>query len=199
MKKELDEALCRDFPLLYRDRHKRMDITAMCWGFQCGDGWEPLIRRMSAKIEPLITQTPGWCGWCSESAERHRGTHQLLTLLKSIYGQIEFAICKTFKIGSKWRQLVPRYAGCQIGYDPTGIRATTVKEKFGILRFYMQGSLPEIEEAVNAAAEESSRTCEVCGDAGVLRDDGGWLATACDRHGKGDIVEDDEEEAEDGE
>jgi hypothetical protein len=54
MKKELDDALCADFPLLYADRHAPMIGTAMCWGFECGDGWEPLIRRLSQKLEDLI-------------------------------------------------------------------------------------------------------------------------------------------------
>jgi hypothetical protein len=53
MNKELDEALVRDFPLLYGDRHGDMRSTCMVWGFP-GDGWEPLIRRLSEKLESLI-------------------------------------------------------------------------------------------------------------------------------------------------
>lgn len=51
MKKELDEALCRDFPRTFADRH-----VGMCWGFTCGDGWEPLIRRCASKIEAEINK-----------------------------------------------------------------------------------------------------------------------------------------------
>ncbi len=57
MKQELDDALCRDFPLLYRDRHASARTTCMCWGFP-GDGWEPLIRRLSEKIEAAIAALP---------------------------------------------------------------------------------------------------------------------------------------------
>ena len=53
MKEELDQALVRDFPLLYRDRYGSMQGTCMCWGFP-GDGWEPLIRELSSKLEPII-------------------------------------------------------------------------------------------------------------------------------------------------
>ena len=53
MKKELDEALVRDFPNLFQDRNAPMGQTCMCWGFECGDGWEPLIRRLCEKLEPL--------------------------------------------------------------------------------------------------------------------------------------------------
>jgi hypothetical protein len=54
MKKELDEALVRDFPLCFSDRHAGMRTTLMCWGFECGDGWEPSIRKTAAKLESLI-------------------------------------------------------------------------------------------------------------------------------------------------
>jgi len=57
MKQELDEKLCADFPLLYRDRNASMGTTCMCWGFP-GDGWEPLIRRLSEKLERAIEALP---------------------------------------------------------------------------------------------------------------------------------------------
>lgn len=50
MKKELDEALVRDFPSVFSDRHADMRSTAMCWGFECGDGWEPLLRELAEKL-----------------------------------------------------------------------------------------------------------------------------------------------------
>ncbi|MBS1993425.1 MAG: hypothetical protein JSS83_23070 [Cyanobacteria bacterium SZAS LIN-3] len=58
MKAELDAALVRDFPLLYGDRHAPARQTCMCWGFECGDGWEPLIRDLSAKLEAAIAALP---------------------------------------------------------------------------------------------------------------------------------------------
>ena len=64
MRKELDNKLCTDFPLLYRDRHGDKRSTLMCWGFP-GDGWYDLIYRLSAKLEPLIAAMSGeqreWC------------------------------------------------------------------------------------------------------------------------------------------
>ncbi len=44
MRDDLEEALYADFPTLYR---------GMSYGFEVGDGWEPLIRRLSEKLEPL--------------------------------------------------------------------------------------------------------------------------------------------------
>ena len=40
---------------MYRDRHGDARKTSMCWGFP-GDGWEPLIRRLSEKLEPLARE-----------------------------------------------------------------------------------------------------------------------------------------------
>lgn len=57
MDKELDDKLCEDFPNLYADRHASMRITAMCWGFP-QKGWEPIIRRLSEKLEPMILALP---------------------------------------------------------------------------------------------------------------------------------------------
>lgn len=55
MRSDLDDALVRDFPRLFRDRHGDARETSMCWGFP-GDGWEPLIRRLSEKLEPLARE-----------------------------------------------------------------------------------------------------------------------------------------------
>ena len=38
MKKELDEALVAKYPKIFKYRHAPMTHTAMCWGFDCGDG-----------------------------------------------------------------------------------------------------------------------------------------------------------------
>lgn len=57
MKREFDDKLCADFPLLYADRRASPSSTNMVWGFP-GDGWEPLIRRLSEKLEAEIKAEP---------------------------------------------------------------------------------------------------------------------------------------------
>ena len=54
MKKDLDDALCRDFPLTFRNRALGARESCMGRGFEVEDGWEPLIRRAAAKIEPIL-------------------------------------------------------------------------------------------------------------------------------------------------
>jgi len=60
-----------------------------------------------------------------------------------------------------------------------------VKEKFGGLRFYVNCRRNEaIRQRIGIAAEESFRTCEVCGQPGRLREDR-WIKTLCDEHARG--------------
>lgn len=51
MRKELDEALCAKYPLIFADRHGKANETAMCWGFAHGDGWYPLLDRLCGIIQ----------------------------------------------------------------------------------------------------------------------------------------------------
>ncbi len=51
MRKELDEALCAKYPEIFRDRNGDMRTTAMCWGFDCGDGWYNIIDGVCALVE----------------------------------------------------------------------------------------------------------------------------------------------------
>lgn len=53
MKRELEEALIRDFPNLYKEGSLWIDH-----GFRCDDGWEPLLRTLSALLEREILRLP---------------------------------------------------------------------------------------------------------------------------------------------
>jgi hypothetical protein len=57
-----------------------------------------------------------------------------------------------------------------------------VKEKFGGLRVYVNCHRNEaIYQRLGLAAQESLRTCEICGQSGTLREDR-WIKTLCDEH-----------------
>jgi hypothetical protein len=51
MKKELDELLCKRYPLIFAERNLPMKETAMCWGFTCGDGWFDLIDTLCERLQ----------------------------------------------------------------------------------------------------------------------------------------------------
>jgi len=51
-----DKYLTKKYPMLYKDRFKSMQETAMCWGFQCGDGWFELLHALSDAITTLAVR-----------------------------------------------------------------------------------------------------------------------------------------------
>jgi hypothetical protein len=59
MRPDLDEALVRDFPCLFRLRHELRDgpREPISFGFEIEDGWEPIVRRLAEKLEPIARET----------------------------------------------------------------------------------------------------------------------------------------------
>ena len=54
MNEELDKQLCEKYPKIFAERHKPMTETAMCWGFECGDGWYQIIDSLCGQIQSYI-------------------------------------------------------------------------------------------------------------------------------------------------
>ena len=63
----------------------------------------------------------------------------------------------------------------------TDVQALQVKEKFGTLRFYINGGDDVCPHLIIDAEERSAFICEICGRKGKLRDYG-WLKTLCWYH-----------------
>jgi len=90
-----------------------------------------------------------------------------------------------FQCGDGWHQLIDTLcATIQARSEATGVEVQTsqVKEKFGALRFYIQGGDDHISGMIDLAEELSSRTCEICGNLGQKKNVQGWLVTRCDVH-----------------
>lgn len=76
MRKELDEALCKKYPGIFKNRRGDMRKTAMCWGFP-GDGWYKIIDELCEKLQKI--------------ADKH-GTEIIATQVKEKYGTLRFYI-----------------------------------------------------------------------------------------------------------
>jgi len=63
MKEELDNLLCKKYPKIFKDRNAPMTETAMCWGFEHGDGWFNIIDHLCGNIQHHID-------WKEECRER---------------------------------------------------------------------------------------------------------------------------------
>lgn len=196
MKEDLDIQLVKDFPLLYKERHLNPQETCMCWGFP-GDGWEPLIRELSTKLEPLIekyvqSNSPLDCSRCGCDKSIHSTDGCKQWDWKQFSIKIEWKDppgVKQFKsyINSFLRFLhdnfhIKRKVRCPCdSYSPCHPCASQVKEKFGGLRFYMDHGTQKMRALVNQAELDSNTTCEECGAQGVARRSG-WIKTLCDKH-----------------
>ena len=81
--------------------------------------------------------------------------------------------------GEGWKSLYgPLIERCKA----EGVAVLQVKEKQGGLRFYVGAASDDLHRAIEAAESRSFTLCEQCGDAGELRNGGGWWQTLCDRH-----------------
>lgn len=170
MNTKLDTELCNKYPILFGDRHASMRTTALCWGFECGDGWYTLLDEAASRLEPL-------CRVEYEKAARQE---------KSWYKYIRNAIAPTARVSFIFSTLYtivnfiqPNiYNNAIYYYGGPPCRASQVKEKFGTLRFYMTGQTPEMDTIINEAERKSAVTCEACGKKGKIRGHG-WLSTRC--------------------
>ena len=85
--------------------------------------------------------------------------------------------------GILWRlceDLEPLAEGLE-GEGSPPFEVVRVREEGGGLRVYANGGTDAICERIEAAQEESLRTCEVCGQPGLRRRNR-WVRIRCDEH-----------------
>jgi hypothetical protein len=152
MDKELDDALCRDFPAIFKDRRGDMRATAMCWGFECGDGWEPIIRAMCECIRNHVANARDKLIW------------------KKMRALPEYAGASIEEIEELKRGI--KLSGLEL--ERTEVYATQVKEKYGTLRFYLSGYDDALSGIEMMADRISAKTCEVCGATSEMGQTG-WI------------------------
>ena len=54
MSPELDEKLVKKYPKIFENRHSDPMKTAMCWGFECDNGWYWLIDKLCEHVQQYI-------------------------------------------------------------------------------------------------------------------------------------------------
>jgi hypothetical protein len=160
MKRELDEALCAKYPLIFKDRNADMRTTAMCWGLECGDGWYNIIDVL--------------CGLLTSEYRQAQGRYEFI---KDKLGQPKWASSKELITQEQIDE-------AKVKLDEETLKvpvAVQVKEKFGGLRFYVQAATDKHYQYISFAESMSYRTCEECGAPGKTYTDG-WHMTLCDIH-----------------
>jgi hypothetical protein len=80
-------------------------------------------------------------------------------------------------VGPGWSGLVRR------AFDAAGeAKIIQVKEKFGMLRIYAQGSTKEFNELLSNLELDSMGICEICGEPGAICSPRSWTFTLCKDH-----------------
>jgi hypothetical protein len=191
MRKELDEALCKKYLKIFRDRNGNMRDTAMCWGFECRDGWYNILDKACSLIQGHIDYT---------RAQRARALRYNRALRRAVRGdvrplQMHFTSRKCtepsiYGIQEAAKVLEDIEPQCQrVPEACPQVIATQIKEKFGTLRFYYYGGDDYCRGVESMAESMSAVTCEVCGSSGKIRN-GKWIRTLCDEHAKESGYED---------
>jgi hypothetical protein len=166
---ELDKKLCKLAPHLFADRRASMQVTCLCWGFDCGNGWYELLKEAATKLEPL----------CKAEYEKYiqieKPWYKPVREAISFISRASFLFHILYKFAS-W--LDPNIYNSPMHWFGGGPRASQVKEKYGGLRFYLTHGTPEMYAIVGKAESQSLMTCETCGKPGKRRGRE-WLYTRC--------------------
>ncbi len=162
MRKELDEQLCAKYPLIFRNRNAPMTQTAMCWGFDCGDGWYNIIDVL--------------CGLLSSQYNHEKERYENLVEWKSNPGTYPWVGGKPITD----EEIAQAKARMEEEAEKVPV-AAQVKEKFGGLRFYVDRASDKHYAYITFAESMSYHTCEECGAEGKYYGIG-WHRTLCDKH-----------------
>ena len=207
MKTELQEQLYKDYPDLFQESKLDMTQTCMCWGIECGDGWEPIIRNMCKmissrgtsyiRLRPIFPNADKlWMRLGMYAQPVLRWLERKLNLPSY---KLKFPEIKMFEKFPGWE-----------------VRFTQIKEKFGTLRVYydVYPRFTEEEasrfdrqsvavsgerfsgyvEGVTCFAEYlSSKTCEKDGKEGNLTRSGWWKTLCSDCAGESNSTKDNNE------
>jgi hypothetical protein len=175
MKKELDEKLVAKYPAIFKNRNADMKETCMCWGFECGDGWYWIIDHLCGMIE---AHKRGIELRNFYAKQHNDATAALLagdtTLFDKAY---EFTKDEEYKQRRKTEMLAEGPRKVEPSLD---VVAAQVKEKFGGLRFYVDGADDVVHNYITFAEELSYEICERCGStADIGQTTTGWISTLC--------------------
>ena len=169
MREELDRKLVEKYPLIFKNRYAPMTETAMCWGFDCGDGWYTIIDTLCGLLYNDYRNAKDNYEYTKDGFENNDGkTHWGRTITAE---EVEEKRLKMEEAAES----VPV--------------ASQVKEKFGGLRFYIDRGTDKDYHYITFAESMSYRTCEKCGKPG-MNYTMGWFQTLCDEHADENYGED---------
>ena len=154
----------------------------MPFGFDCGDGWYNIIDQTCRMMQ-------GHIDWCRRVRARDLQFNRVLkrAVERGDLRGLEWYYTRGGSLSDWAKKSIerdlqdPRYH--EIGEKPQQVVAVQVKEKFGSLRFYVNGGDLYIRGMLLMAEALSGVTCEECGAPGKTYRYG-WHRTLCPQHAR---------------
>ena len=174
MNKELQDKLYKKYPKIFGQKDLPMTQTAMCWGISCGDGWYNIIDTLCEQLQNVVDkpheEIAMYEDWIKQELQNNSPRKEtnggyIPSSEEKIAGYQEH-------IEKLKKKVIPQ------------LEAVQVKEKYGSLRFYLQGYPVQPEVAakvtayINFAESLSCVTCESCGSPGKNQGKH-WVYTLC--------------------
>lgn len=112
-----------------------------------------------------------------------KNTKYLYETYPNLYRQHNLPIdqtcmCWGFECGDGWFGIINDLSKKIVEIAPD-VEAVQVKEKFGGLRFYINGGTDEVYALINKAEDLSYKTCEYCGSTENVTQTRGWIVSLC--------------------
>lgn len=145
MTQALDDLLCRRHPALYADRHADMQSTAMCWGFEAGDGWFGIIDALSE----VLTSQASAAGLLCPAAQQ----------VKQKFGSLRFRVT----VPAPGRQAIALAEEmsrrvCEVSGRPGRLRLYGCRRMATLAPGLEPGDAPGSDQATAAATEADPLT-----------------------------------------
>lgn len=188
MNKNLENELYKDFPELFQEHTLDMSETCMCWGIECGDGWESLIRSMckalATKKHITVLKKEKYPFQYKLEVWLHNKCRKIERLLGLPYNKLYQAKFDRYKtipsLGVKFTQIKEKFGTLRVYYDTyhrhTAEDVQDVSEKE--LSKKLEENIGYIDGVISFAAWLSASICENDGKAGKLYTTG-WWRTVC--------------------
>ena len=145
-------------------------------GIAVGPGWWPLIEHLCSLIHNHVDHA-------KKAREGAINFNQMLEDCKHgdyrLFNEQYEKFSKTF-IERRMEEILTEQPR-KVPDEVKTVKIAQVKEKFGTLRFYVDGADEFVHGAIWLAESLSGTICEECGKPGTQRS-GGWVRTLCDEH-----------------
>lgn len=146
MNKELETKLFKSYPEIFPNKE------GLPWGIECDDGWYTLLDQLCSQISHEI-KNPEY-----EKVKFFKFKEGWNALMNAIDDLVYFHAEKYHFVTKKY--LFRLYVKPQ---KPITVKALQIKEKFGQMRFYIQGGNNNILNSIHFATSLSASVCEKCG------------------------------------